>query len=98
MTPPPFSTHARRAAASSAEKVHHGPLFESSASDAKMMTLYLAKKSGVSVVRSVKLSTCAVPALLPLSQSCSAVSGSPFGFAPHFPGLPMTANLNGGQI
>ena len=48
--------------------------------------------------RLVKLSTCAVPALLLFSQSCSAVSGSPLGFAPHFPGLPITANLNGGHI
>ena len=51
----------------------------------------------MSVVRFVKLSACAVPALLLFSQSCSAVSGSPFGLAPHFPGLPMTANLKGGH-
>ena len=40
MTPPPFSTHARKAATSSAEKVHQGPVLESSASEAKMITLY----------------------------------------------------------
>ncbi|MES1205461.1 MAG: hypothetical protein ABUS79_05945 [Pseudomonadota bacterium] len=46
----------------------------------------------------MKLSACAVPALLLFSQSCNAVSGSPLGFAPHFPGLPMTASLKGGHM
>ena len=50
------------------------------------------------VGRLVKLSTCAVPALLLFNQSCSAVSESPFGFAPHFPALPMTANLKAGHM
>src|SRR3954469_6467358 len=98
MTPPPFSTQARKAATSSSEKVHHGPLFESSASPARMITLYLARSSGVSVVRLLMLSTSAVPALLLLSQFCKAASGSPPGFAPHLPGLPMTASLKGGHM
>ena len=39
ITPPPLSIHALNAATSSAEKVHHGPLLESSDSEAKMITL-----------------------------------------------------------